>query len=733
MATLDDSDKLTIDGLRALLAATPPSSIELEGRVVQLKSATDADTTVVQATWDGGGVALRFVYKRSDKDRNEEDAGHGIALGIITPQRHLVWTNLGWAIRDAMRAGLNSAELVAQNSYFTRNDDRAAGRDIAGLGPASRATAARAGLGAGNRVVLGAFSIDTGAWQPDPGTVLTRCIKFAIIKAHFSDRGDGVVVSGAPLFAIPKAGSAPTVPTPTPLAPGEDRLAGLQYMVGPVADWVDMIATLLEQVEEEEPTEEKLIDSIASKSDITNGRATLIARFLRTLRFVEETASGTLALTDDGALVIEGRDKEFVFRAVQQHFTGLEETLAAISSAPDCTADDLLVTLKATLGVTWETNAQARVRAYWLRACGLVDLDNGHFRINETGKRVLEALPVEKKKQPASVPAKAPPVAELAGVTRVQIDINHVDVADLVLPPGLLPRCIAALNAGKHLLLIGPPGTGKSTLAERLANAAAEASICNEALLATASADWTTYDTIGGWTQLADQTLAFREGVVCRALRERRWLVLDEVNRADIDKSFGELFSVLAGSTATTPYTRKVDGEDRPVEIGPDCQPYEFGPWFRLLATMNVRDKASLFRLSYAFLRRFAVVFVPELDDTQLRELGNKLAVNMGIDQAVLQLALTALGKKAGLGRFAPLGPSLLRDVLLYAEQRKSGATRAVAEAVEVIVLPQLDGLGEVHAVEADKALHELFSPDPVAGEVRAVFRSGFPHVAFAD
>lgn len=295
-------------------------------------------------------------------------------------------------------------------------------------------------------------------------------------------------------------------------------------------------------------------------------------------------------------------------------------------------------------------------------------------------------------------------------------------------PPGVLERCCAALNAGKHLLLLGPPGTGKSTIAAALAaQAHADGACGGEAKLATASADWSTYDTIGGWAQQSDGRLAFREGIVTRALRERRWIVLDEVNRADIDKCFGELFTVLSGGTVVTAYT---DPDNNEIKIGPDVQPYDFGPHIRLIATMNVRDKASLFRLSYAFMRRFAAVHVPGLDDDALRNLAKKTGEARGLPADRWELAARALSRAHGLGATADLGPALLLDVLGYAARRPDAShERAVGEALELLVFPQLEGAEDGRAQEAHDRLRALFTDDDLRRELLHSLRTYFPHL----
>ena len=58
----------------------------------------------------------------------------------------------------------------------------------------------------------------------------------------------------------------------------------------------------------------------------------------------------------------------------------------------------------------------------------------------------------------------------------------------------VLGEVSAALNSGNHVIISGPPGTGKTTLAV----AVAKAYQGEDPILSTASADWTTFDTVGG-------------------------------------------------------------------------------------------------------------------------------------------------------------------------------------------------------------------------------------------
>ena len=48
--------------------------------------------------------------------------------------------------------------------------------------------------------------------------------------------------------------------------------------------------------------------------------------------------------------------------------------------------------------------------------------------------------------------------------------------------------------------------------------------------------------------------LEFRDGLFLEAIREGRWLVIDELNRSNFDRAFGQLFTVLSGQSVVLPY-----------------------------------------------------------------------------------------------------------------------------------------------------------------------------------
>ncbi|MEY2451626.1 MAG: 5-methylcytosine-specific restriction enzyme [Acidimicrobiaceae bacterium] len=282
-------------------------------------------------------------------------------------------------------------------------------------------------------------------------------------------------------------------------------------------------------------------------------------------------------------------------------------------------------------------------------------------------------------------------------------------------PETVLGAATAALRAGKHLILTGPPGTGKSTLAKLLADAAQEALMCTGHIAATATSEWTVADTIGTSIDTA-QGRVFRAGVVTQAIESGRWLVIDEFNRANIDQAFGELFSVLAGQTVVLPHRRSEFapalslvpyGCEPPSETEAICIPK---PW-RIIATMNTADRGLLFTLSRALMRRFAFVNVSSPNEQVYRQLLD------GPGRHVTALL--------PLRELHDIGPAIFLDAADYVAMRNLDSVRpslALLEAFNAYFLPQLDALDRASSARLLEILDEALDP-PEQQAVRTILR----------
>ena len=182
---------------------------------------------------------------------------------------------------------------------------------------------------------------------------------------------------------------------------------------------------------------------------------------------------------------------------------------------------------------------------------------------------------------------------------------------------------VAALMARRHLLLEGPPGTGKSTILRSLAAASGHGFEFIEG-----NAELTPARLVGHFDPAQVLQVGYHEdvwvdGPLARALRDGSLLYLEEINRIP-EETLNLLVTVMSEGELTVPRLGRIDAH----------------PEFRLVAAMNPFDAVGTARISGAIYDRMCRVAIDyqSADDEQAIASRSAPATTTAFQQQVIEL-----------------------------------------------------------------------------------------------
>ena len=318
---------------------------------------------------------------------------------------------------------------------------------------------------------------------------------------------------------------------------------------------------------------------------------------------------------------------------------------------------------------------------------------------------------------------------------------------ELLIPKEKIIEIITALLSGRHILLAGPIGTGKTALATLIPKIFWKRWGGYDPEIVTANSEWSTLDVIAGiLPKMGDDgepKYVIEPGCVVDTVRKNSnihtnhsqysstpymgtWLVIDEFNRANIDKAFGQLFTALR--------TRELKIPTDKVNVKYDYLPIQKD--YRIIGTLNTADKHHLFNLSDALKSRFAYI---ELDipkkgqrereiyftmKNAVRELGfgestlkiflvldhNNKKIDKTTDDKFYARIFQAYEFLDTVRIFKKLGPAVLQLIyqnLITGVQLRIDNRVTLDTALTSTLIPQLENLesssiGAIHAMHTD-------------------------------
>ncbi|HVY62324.1 MAG TPA: AAA family ATPase, partial [Planctomycetota bacterium] len=366
-----------------------------------------------------------------------------------------------------------------------------------------------------------------------------------------------------------------------------------------------------------------------------------------------------------------------------------------------------------------------------------------------------------KKKKPAEQTLIDPD--EVDGVkVDYSIDIDQI-LEQVSYSRDTIAQFVNSLKAGRNVILFGAPGVGKTRFLTIILE-----QLCGQFLdddgkykpnytIVTANPEWGGFDVIGGVSPYLDKetkqvAYKFKQGVITEGavrcarslleLNRPHYVVVDEFNRANIDECFGRLLTVFE-------YRRQ-----QPLLSAEETGDFAFylPKQFRLIGTMNVADKNTLFGLGQALMRRFSFIEVglPDtqdeykrlswflalkmqragtLSDAEVEDLrkqaraidgqveedgpfkgwprpwpfpidpdGSGMAEYKKLFRFLLRESMPLEGERVskGVRTFKPIGPAILLDIMASAlAGGQNGYSRELAtqDAIIANVLPQLEGI----------------------------------------